>query len=329
MVVNEGGEMVGSVSGGCVESAVVEESLEVLRTGRPRLLAYTVQDEQAWDVGLTCGGQVQVFVEPVPLNSGETETSPPGWAAIRRPLSQGQAVIRTVVIRGPVDMLGQTDIFTREGRLGGVGIPAVAERLPAEADSVLGEGFPQSRVFPLSNGELEVFFDLMRPAPTLVIVGGVHIAVVLTRLAKTLGFRVMIVDPRRQFATPERFPEADGLIQLWPDEGLRSIGLTPATAVAVLSHDPKLDDPALMMALRSQAAYIGALGSSQASASRRQRLLAAGIKEEELARLHAPIGIHGLGDSPEDIALGILAEIASTPGLLMGQRMKRDQCRAS
>jgi len=138
---------------------------------------------------------------------------------------------------------------------------------------------------------------------------------------------VVIVDPRRQFASSERFPQADDLVRLWPDEGLRTVGLTPGTAVAVLSHDPKLDDPALLVALRSQAAYVGALGSEQAAANRRRRLLAAGLKEDEIARLHAPIGVRGLGDSPEEIALGILTEIVATPGLTVGQAAERGQCR--
>lgn len=311
--------MVGSVSGGCVESAVVEEALDVLKTGRPRLLDYTVQDEQAWDVGLACGGQIQVLVEQVRAEPGGVGTGASLLEAIARQLRQGQPVVRAVVIRGPDEMLGQAAIFTREGMLSGSGIPVVAGSLPAEADAVLASGFPQSRVFGLPDGELEIFFDLLRPAPTLVIVGGVHIAMVLTRLAKIVGFRVLIIDPRRQFASPERFPQADELVRLWPDEALRSVGLTPATAVTVLSHDPKLDDPALMVALRSEAAYVGALGSLQATANRRRRLLAAGLTEDELARLHAPIGVQGLGDSPEEIALGILTEIAATTGLKISQ----------
>jgi xanthine dehydrogenase accessory factor len=150
------------------------------------------------------------------------------------------------------------------------------------------------------------------PPPTLVIVGAVHIAIVLTRLAKVLGFRVVIVDPRRSFNTPDRFPDADALVTLWPDEGLQKVGLNQATAVAVLSHDPKLDDPALLAALRSPAGYVGALGSRRTHARRRSRLLEAGLKEVELDRLHAPIGIDLGGDSPEEIALSILAEVVRT-----------------
>lgn len=319
MAVSETAEMVGSVSGGCVESAVVEEALEVLKTGQPRLLDYTVQDEQAWDVGLACGGRIQVFVEQVLADGGEVGPGSSLLEAIATQLQRGQPVVRALVIRGPDGLLGQLVVFTKEGMLSQDGIPLLAGRLQGDADTALASGLSQSRVFALPDDELEVFFDLLQPAPTLVIVGGVHIAVVLTRLAKILGFRVIIVDPRRRFASPERFPQADDLLRLWPDEALRSVGLTPATAVAVLSHDPKLDDPALLVALRSEAAYIGALGSLRATAMRRQRLLEAGLTEGELARLHAPIGVQGLGDSPEEIALGILAEIGAMPGLRSSQ----------
>jgi xanthine dehydrogenase accessory factor len=315
MAVSEKAEMVGSVSGGCVESAVIEEALDVLKTGRPRLLNYAVQDEQAWDVGLACGGQMQVYVEAVPIGSGQAGASPSLLEAIREQLRQGRPVVRAVVIRGPDEVLGQGAVFAQEGKLAGSGISVEAGKLSAEVEAAFVSGSSRSQIYPLPDGELEIFFDFLRPAPTLVIVGGVHIAMLLTRLAKILGFRVIIVDPRRQFASPERFPQADNLVLLWPDEGLRSVGLTQATAVAVLSHDPKLDDPALLVALRSEAAYIGALGSGQSAASRRRRLLAAGVQEEELARLHTPIGIDGLADTPEEIALGILAQIAATPGL--------------
>ena len=327
MAVRDTGEMVGSVSGGCVEGAVVAEALEVLKTGRPRLLKFTVQDEQAWDVGLACGGDIQIFVETVSRESDEVENSSPLMETIERRLRLGEPVVRAGAVRGPDALLGQSAVLTREGVLSGDALLAAVGSLRDEAAAILASGAPRSRVFLQPEGEIEIFFDLLQPAPTLVIVGGVHIAVLLTQLAKIVGFRVVIVDPRRQFASPERFPLADDLVRLWPDEGLRTVGLTPATAVAVLSHDPKLDDPALVVALRSQASYVGALGSERATANRRRRLLDAGLKNEEIARLHAPIGVRGLGDSPEEIALGILTEIVATPGLTVGQRAQGVQSR--
>jgi xanthine dehydrogenase accessory factor len=149
------------------------------------------------------------------------------------------------------------------------------------------------------------------PPPRLAIVGGVHIAVELARLAKGIGYEVAVVDPRTAFATKDRFPEADRLVHEWPDDGLRSVGLTAGTAVAVLSHDPKLDDPALLVALRSPAFYVGALGSQRTQELRRRRLLEAGVGEAELRRLHGPIGLDLGGRQPAEVALSILAEIVA------------------
>jgi xanthine dehydrogenase accessory factor len=315
MAVSETAEMVGSVSGGCVETAVIEAALDILKTGNPRLLDFAVQDEQAWNVGLACGGQMQVYVEAVPTAPGDPGLSPSLLEAIQGRLRQGQPVVRAVVIRGPDELLGQGAIYSQEGSLTGHEMGIGVEDLSGEVQTTFASGPSHSQAISLPGGEIEIFFDLIKPSPTLVIVGGVHIAVLLTRLAKILGFRVVLVDPRRQFATRERFPEADDLVLMWPDEGLRSVGLTPTTAVAVLSHDPKLDDPALLVALRSEAAYVGALGSGQTAANRRRRLLAAGLQESEIARLRTPIGIKGLSETPGEIALGILAQIASTPGV--------------
>ena len=160
-------------------------------------------------------------------------------------------------------------------------------------------------------GEAEAFIDVLRPMPTLVVVGGVHIAVALVDLARTLGFRTVVVDPRPAFANRERFPHADRLEPSWPDEALARLGLTSGTAVAVLTHDPKLDDPALRAALPSAAFYVGALGSQRTQAKRRQRLLDAGLSEADVARLRAPIGLDLGGRSPEEIALSVMAEVVA------------------
>jgi xanthine dehydrogenase accessory factor len=157
--------------------------------------------------------------------------------------------------------------------------------------------------------EIEIFFDVHRPAPRLVIIGGVHIASDLIYFAKLLGFFTYVVDPRAAFASPERFPHADRLIQQWPDEALPEIGLTLDTNVVVVTHDPKLDDPALMIALPSPAGYVGALGSRKTHAQRVKRLLANGLTQEQVDRLHAPIGLNLSGRTPNEIALSIIAEI--------------------
>jgi len=145
----------------------------------------------------------------------------------------------------------------------------------------------------------------------LVIVGGVHISIALAKMAKVLGYRTVIVDPRRAFGSAERFPHADQLIQAWPDEALNSLAISPTTAIAVLTHDPKLDDPALLAALPGPAYYVGALGSKTTQAKRRQRLLEAGLSQAQVNRLHGPIGLDLGAHSPEEIALSILAEIVA------------------
>jgi xanthine dehydrogenase accessory factor len=160
-------------------------------------------------------------------------------------------------------------------------------------------------------GESQVFLEVVRPAPTLVAVGGVHIAIALTRIAQALGYRTIVVDPRPAFASEARFPHADRVVSDWPDEALGRIGLTAETAVAVLTHDPKLDDPALRAALPSAAFYVGALGSKATQAKRRQRLLEGGLSEEQVDRLHAPIGLDLGGRSPEEIALSVMGEVVA------------------
>lgn len=309
MAVSEAGEMAGSVSGGCVETAVVEQALAILKGDPPTTLSFGVADEQAWEVGLACGGQIEVFVEPLgPLGRSSSGRSSP-LDALRQTVAQERPALRAVVIRGPDALLGRSLVFLDDGDSLGEVDPAIDELVRQHALAALASGETVGEVYPFQSGEIEIFFDPHLPPPTLVIVGGVHIAMTLSRLAKLLGFRVVVVDPRRRFASPERFPEADALLPMWPDEGLRKAGLTPSTAVAVLSHDPKLDDPALMAALRSPAGYVGALGSRRTHSLRRRRLLEAGLTEAELDRLHAPIGLDLGRGSPEEIALSILAEV--------------------
>jgi xanthine dehydrogenase accessory factor len=181
----------------------------------------------------------------------------------------------------------------------------------AAAREVLAAGQPKQVSLPHANTEVELFVDVLLPSPTLIAVGGVHIAIALAALARTLGYRTIIVDPRRTFGSEPRFPHVDQLIQEWPDDALKQIGLTRSTAVAMLTHDPKLDDPGLLMALPSPAFYVGALGSSKTQAKRRQRLLEAGLTEAQLARLHGPIGLDIGAQTPEEIALAVMAQIVA------------------
>jgi xanthine dehydrogenase accessory factor len=305
MGVRADGEVVGSVSAGCVEAAVVAEALEVLKDGQPRRLHYGVADETAWQVGLTCGGDIDIFVESVACSGAFLSAAQAAASPDMAP------IVRSVAIGGPQASVGSSILIEASGRLVEPAAFDVPEGLVEDALSAMQEGAAAVRRYAVAGVEWEFLLDPWLPPPTLVIVGGVHIAIVLARLARAIGYRVVVIEPRRAFATPQRFPEVDLLETSWPDEGLRRLGLTAMTAVAALSHDPKLDDPALLLALRSPAFYVGALGSWRTNEQRRERLLAAGLQEEELRRLHAPIGLDLGRLDPEGIALSVLAEIVA------------------
>jgi xanthine dehydrogenase accessory factor len=298
MAVSDDGGLAGSVSGGCVETAVIEASREILKGAPPRLLRFGVADETAWAVGLACGGRIEVFVEAL---------DPLVFASLRGAAQRNEPLAIATVIDGPAQDLGRHAVLDARGAFSG----SLEGGGRASAQAALGEALAAGRSarVPVAGGEL--FIEVLRPLPTLIVVGGVHIAVALVTLARTLGFRTVVVDPRPAFANPERFPHADRIESSWPDEALAGIGLTSSTAVAVLTHDPKLDDPALRAALPSAAFYVGALGSRNTQAKRRERLLEAGLAEKDVDRLRAPIGLDLGGRSPEEIALSVMAEVVA------------------
>jgi xanthine dehydrogenase accessory factor len=290
MAVSQSGGIAGSVSGGCVEGAVVQASKEVLASGRPQRLHFGVADETAWDVGLTCGGQIDIFVQPVDQKI---------FGEILPRLKADQGMVLDTVITGSDTDLGAQVLRDAEGKT----IAATTN-----ANFPLAEIRTQPQIIQEEKGG-EVFENPLPTSPTLVLVGGVHIAVALAELAHTLNFRTVIIDPRKAFGTAERFAHADKLIQAWPHAAFEQVALNASTAIATLSHDPKIDEPALVHALRSKAFYVGALGSKRNQASRRERLAAAGLSESELAHLHAPIGLAINAETPEEIALAIMAEV--------------------
>lgn len=293
------GEVSGSVSGGCVEGAVIETGFSVIKTGQPKLLHFGVADETAWEVGLACGGSIDVFVQRLDRSLYE---------AIHTALQSDRSSIIVTVIRGPLDLLGRALIVHDTGEvIGTLGAEIDRDALQA-ANRLLSAGQSQRKVL---SDSIELFFDVIAPTPEVIAVGGVHIAVALTQLAKVMGYRTTVVDPRGAFGTEARFPHVDRLIQAWPDEGLGQIHLSGLSAIAVLTHDPKLDDPALKIALPSAAFYVGALGSPTTQAQRRVRLHAAGLSEEVLDRLHSPIGLEIGSQTPEEIALAIMAQIVA------------------
>lgn len=294
MALRADGSISGSVSGGCVEGAVFEAGLEVLETGRPQLLHFGVADETAWDVGLACGGTIEVFVEPLDADAFQFTNAL---------VNDEEAGATVTIVRGPDEVLGRKLSVRRHG--GSLG--TLGSDLDERAVKAIQEVTDSQRM--QLTEDVEVFIDVTRPAPTLVMVGGVHIAIALTNIAKTLDYRTIVVDPRRAFGSEERFPHVDQLIQSWPDKAFSQIKLTPDTAVALLTHDPKIDDPALKVVLNSPVFYIGALGSRKTHARRRKRLGDMGFGEAEISRIHGPIGLDIGATTPEEIGVAIMAEI--------------------
>lgn len=297
MAVTLDGKMTGSVSGGCVENAVVEAGIASLKTKRPQLLRFSVSDETAWDVGLSCGGKIEIFVKPLDAKN---------FNAVYSAVENGEPFVIATVVNGPDAIPGREIVIRENGQfMGGIG-NEWDERVLNLASNALEQGMSRRLML---NDDIEIFLDVVLPPPTLVIVGGVHIAVALAALAKTLGYHTILIDPREAWGNKERFAHADRLIQAWIDEAFMQIEIKNSTAIAMLTHDPKIDDPALKIALTSSAFYVGALGSKTTNAKRRERLVSDGMMEEQLSRLHAPIGLDIGAQTPEEIALAIMSEV--------------------
>ncbi|MFD2739830.1 XdhC family protein [Sulfitobacter aestuarii] len=275
LAVSGAGAMQGSVSGGCVEGAVVLEALEALEAGAPRLLEYGVSDGDAFAVGLACGGNIRILVEPV---------GPGGM-----PLTLLQELVAARAARKAVAYEVALDGSARRLRHDGH-----ATRFRQDCSGIEPDG--------------ATFVAIHNPLLRLVIVGAVHIAQALTEMARVPGFDPIVIDPRAAFASAERFPRTQ-LVSDWPDAALKALGLDARCAVVLLTHDPKLDDPALRIALASEAFYIGALGSTRTHAARCERLSAAGFDAAQIARIRGPVGLDIAAAGPAEIAVSILAEM--------------------
>jgi xanthine dehydrogenase accessory factor len=298
MLATADGRIAGSVSGGCVESATAVEIAEAIARGTPKLVTFGVTDERAWEVGLACGGTIRVFVEPSVRPEVLEAARGPGGVALATALD-GASAGDTLAIR---------DDGSESGALPGLD----AARVRAAAVEALRKDASGTVEVPGPDGAaVRVFLEVFPRQPRLVIFGGVHIAAALVTLAKTLGYRTIVADGREAFVSRERFPDADELIVAWPAEAFAQTGIDPATYICVLSHDPKFDEPALEIALRSPAAYVGAIGSKKTALSRRERLRAAGFSEDQVGRLRGPIGLNLGGRQPSEIALAILAEMTA------------------
>ncbi|THH39186.1 XdhC family protein [Aliishimia ponticola] len=276
LVIAADGEMQGSVSGGCVEGAVMIEALEALEDGKSRLLEFGVSDDDAFAVGLACGGTIRVLVEPV-----GPDAMPPD-------------VLKNLVAH----RAARTPVAYVTGLTGGAGhlalAPGYADRFRMDRSGVEEDG--------------ETFVAIHNPPLRLAVVGAVHIAQALVPMARIAGFDPVLIDPRGAFGSQARFP-GETILEDWPDEALAAYGLDTRTALVLLTHDPKLDDPALHQALASDCFYIGALGSKRTHAKRVERLTQDGFTAEQIARIHGPVGLDIGAASPSEIAVSILAEM--------------------
>ena len=301
MALTKSGKITGSVSGGCVESAVFEAGIQTLQNGHPQLLKFGVADETAWQVGLACGGRIEVFVQAL---------DPTLFHLWKARLLSNQPFSVVSVIDGPDRLLGRAMLVSEDSVQLSLekGLDAVCI---AKSRAALAQGRSQSVELDWAAGPVQVFIEVVKPTPTLVMVGGVHIAIALTTLAKALGFQTLVIDPRRAFGNVTRFPDVDRLIQSWPEEAFSQIDISSSDAVVMLTHDPKIDDPALKRVLNSPAFYIGVLGSRATHEKRKRRLLADGVTPTQLDHLRAPIGLDIGAETPEEIALAIMAEIVA------------------
>lgn len=296
LILTADGRMAGSVSGGCVENDVFERALGVLETGESTMASYGIADDLAFEVGLSCGGAIDVIIER--FEADET------WRLARAAVQAGTPVALVHAFES-ASLLGRNIAVTPDRAVGGVDADADSQLVVA-ARRLLSQG---SSAVIEADGGVRAFAEVFAPPPHLVIVGATHAAIALSRMAREVGFTVTVADARSLFATPERFPEADRVIRAWPDEALAQVSLDSYSYVVILSHDPKFDLPTLEIALKTDARYIGAMGSKTTHAERKETLRGMGFTDRDLARIHAPIGLSIGAATPEEIAVSVLAEL--------------------
>jgi xanthine dehydrogenase accessory factor len=317
MAVSLDGEVVGSVSGGCVEGAVYESAREVLETGEAVLETYGISDEDAFAVGLTCGGILDVLVQPV-----RAPALPAGgeFADVLASVARGEPVAIATVVSGPSDFpgsagVGSTIAVWRDRVAGSLGVEGLDVAAVDDARGLLELGQTATRHYgPAGERRLDdvaVFVQSFTPPPRLLVFGAIDFAGAVARLGVFLGYHVTVCDARPVFATRKRFPDAHEVVCEWPHRFLERTATDGRTVLCVLTHDPKFDVPLLEVALRRPAAYIGAMGSRRTHEDRLQRLRESGLTEGEIERLASPIGLDIGARSPEETAVSILAEVIS------------------
>ncbi len=302
LCVTRSGKMAGSVSGGCVENDVFERAMAVLDSRRPATATYGIADELSFEVGLSCGGSLDVLIEPFIADAV--------WQTLRHAVDGQRAAVLCVGL-APAEMLGRKLVVLADGQHCGSLAPDLDEAAMAEARGFLRKGGTAVVDLPWHGDTATVFVESLPPPARLFIIGATHTAAALCRMAKVLGLHTTVVDARGTYATRERFPDADVLVRAQPGPLLEDARLDASSYVVVLTHDPKFDIPALTQALRSPARYIGVMGSRSTFARRRDRLSEEGFGPAELARIHAPIGLDIGARTAEEMALSILAEMVA------------------
>jgi xanthine dehydrogenase accessory factor len=322
MLVGAGGRILGSVTiGGCVDAQVIEESADVLDLNRPRLLELDLGDEEAWEIGLTCGGTIEVFMEPVTLDRpGDATLAFYERARAHADKGGRAAIVTRLDAEGSGAKLLVLDSGAVEGTLGN---PWLDRRLTEDARGALQVG--KSRTLLVE--DVRAFVEVLAPPSILAVVGASHVAMPLVTLARTLGFRTVVVDGRPRFATHERFPDVDDLRVGIPSELVREIPMLPSTALVLVAHDYKYDVPVLKHALATPVGYVGLLGSSRRGAAILNLLREDGVAEETLERVRVPIGLDIGAQSAPEIALAILAEVLAVQrkatGMPIAEKVRR------
>lgn len=323
MYVAEGGTVEGSITGGCVEAAILQEAEQLLAaSGAPKVLIYGVSDELAGTVGLTCGGTVHVLLrEP----RGDDVAA---LAAALDALAAGRPAALATVVDG--EHAGASIFVDGERTLGtGQDVPLLGRNVARDAEGLILQGRSVLRRIgdrgAASGDAVRVHVTVLAPPPKMLIVGAIDFSAALARLARPLGYRVTIADPRSTFLRSPRFADVADTIESWPEEAVAAVAPGPRDAVLVFTHDPKLDVPAVRAGLRSGAGFVGALGSRKTTADRNDRLRDAGVGDDELERLHAPCGLDLGGTTIEEAAVSVLAEIIATRHARGGQPLRHGE----
>lgn len=298
LLIDEKGNFLGSVSGGCVEGAVVTEASQVITTGEPKVLEYGVSNEIAWEVGLACGGTIRIWVEPLgtdaDVGSAHKGLQRPMLDRLNAARSRRHPMALASVLDGSKTILIEPD--------------DVDESTPLGVE--LAQGFASDQPRIVDEDGKKTFLNVFNPPLRLIVIGAVHVTQYLAPMAEIAGFDVTIIDPREAFASASRFPGAKVMAE-WPDDVLPDLNLDARSALVLLTHDPKIDDPALHIGLKTDCRYIGALGSRKTHAGRVERLTEAGFGKQDIARIHGPIGLNIGARGPAEIAVAILSQVTA------------------